>query len=63
MLQLSVVAPMKCESCWLLDAGHQVLVLGLIMGFGVVGVIGIMEQKMETLGPFKGLYRGYTRVI
>ena len=21
--------------------------------------MGVMEKKMETLGPFKGLYRGY----
>ena len=27
------------------------------------GSIGIMEKKMETLGPFKGIYRGYIGVI
>ena len=25
--------------------------------------MGIMEKKMETLGPFKGIYRGYVRGI
>ena len=24
---------------------------------------GMMEKKMETLGPFKGLYRGYIRIM
>ena len=27
------------------------------------GYIGIMEKKMETLGPFKGIYRGNIGVI
>ena len=32
----------------------SIVILGLYRGY-----IGILEKKMETLGPFKGLYRGY----
>ena len=27
------------------------------------GYVGIMEKKMETLGPFKGIHRGNIGVI
>ena len=28
-----------------------------------MGYIGIMEKKMETLGPFKGISRGYIGIM
>ena len=36
----------------------KMVILGLYWGY-----TGIMENKMETLGPFKGIYRGYIGVI
>ena len=37
--------------------------MGLYYRVYIGGYIGIMEKKMETLGPFKGIYRGYIRGI
>ena len=34
------------------DAAYKGVIFGLYWGY-----IGIMEKKMETLGPFKGRYR------